>query len=143
MTQRYAFSPRLAAPDGNGPLMLPDFGLFAPRSGVGARSYTSAVSNGNRSKRKKPGGQNGAPATTGRTSRPLAWHQFQELNFSFYEEQPSDFINMRVELLSLMLCNEEQLAPAYAAERSIKGVQLAVQARPMRRSGIGICRRKR
>jgi hypothetical protein len=131
MTQGVCLPPRwVAAPDGIGPLMLPDFGLFDPRFGVGARSYTSAVSNGNRNKRKKPGGQKAAPATTGRTSRPLAWHQFQELNFSFYEEQPSDFINMRVELLSLMLCNEEQLAPAYAAERSIKGVQLGGASPP-------------
>jgi hypothetical protein len=39
-------------------------------------------------------------------SRPLAWQQFQELNFSFYEEVPSEFITMRIEVLSLMLCNE-------------------------------------
>src|SRR2546430_1237538 len=57
-------------------------------------------------------------------SRPLAWQQFQELNFSFYEEEPGEFITMRIEVLSLMLCNEPQLAPAYAAERSIKGVQI-------------------
>lgn len=56
--------------------------------------------------------------------RPLAWQQFQELNFSFYEEHPSEFIHMRIEVLSLMLCGEQQLAPAYAAERSIKGIRL-------------------
>ena len=123
--------------------MLPDFGLFAPRSGVGARSYTSAVGNGNRNKRKKPGGQKAAPATTGRTSRPLAWHQFQELNFSFDEEQPSDFINMRVELLSLMLCNEEHLHLRMPRNDLSRPCSSAVQARPMRKSGIGICRRKR
>lgn len=82
------------------------------------------MASGNRNKRAKSGGQTASNAPKGSASRPLAWHQYQELNFSFYEEQPSDFINMRVELLSLMLCNEEQLAPAYAAERSIKGVQL-------------------
>jgi hypothetical protein len=63
-------------------------------------------------------------------SRPLAWQQFQELNFSFYEEEPGEFITMRIEVLSLMLCNEPQLAPAYAAERSIKGVQIEGTAPP-------------
>lgn len=62
--------------------------------------------------------------------RPLAWHQFQELNYSFYEEEPSNFIYMRVELLSLMLCNEAQLAPAYAVDRSINGIQLGGSAPP-------------
>lgn len=59
-----------------------------------------------------------------RSSPPLAWQQFQELNFSFYEEHPYDFINMRIEVLSLMLCNEEQLTPVYAAERTLKGISL-------------------
>lgn len=66
------------------------------------------------------------PAQQGRPAqdRPLAWQHFQELNFSFYEEHPSEFIHMRIEVLSLMLCSEQQLAPAYAAERSIKGIRV-------------------
>lgn len=93
-------------------------------AGVGAVSYTPHVPNNKKNKRGNSAGHKAAPARTAPAARPLAWHQFQELNYSFYEEQPSDFINMRVELLSLMLCNEDQLAPAYAVERSINGVQL-------------------
>jgi hypothetical protein len=66
----------------------------------------------------------------GAKSRPLAWQQFQELNFTFYEERPSEFINMRIEVLSLMLCSGAQLAPAYADERLIKNVRLGGSTPP-------------
>jgi hypothetical protein len=84
------------------------------------------VSGGRNRSRKKSGRPKAAPTEASRAepNRPLAWHQFQELNFSFYQEHPSDFINMRIEVLSLMLCNEEQLGSAYAAERSINGIRL-------------------
>lgn len=62
--------------------------------------------------------------------RPLAWHQFPELNFSFYEEHPNDFINMRIEVLSLMLCDEEVLAAAYATPRRLKGLTLGSTTPP-------------
>ena len=84
------------------------------------------MGNRNRNKPKKSTQAKAAPSQKGQaaSARPLAWQQFQELNFSFYEEHPSDFINMRIEVLSLMLCNEQQLASAYAAERSINGIRL-------------------
>jgi hypothetical protein len=90
------------------------------------------ANNGNRSNQRKNSGgrpkQQKRPATTQQKApaptRHLAWQQFQELNFSFYEEQPYDFINMRIEVLSMMLCNDDELAPIYAVERSINGVQL-------------------
>ena len=63
-------------------------------------------------------------------TRPLAWQQFQELNFSFYEEHPSEFLYMRIEVLSLMLCNEQQLASAYAAERTINGIRIGSATPP-------------
>ena len=102
-------------------------------AGVGTVSYTPHVPDNKKNKRGNSGGQKAAPAKTAPAARPLAWHQFQELNYSFYQEQPSDFINMRVELLSLMLCNEEELAPAYAVERSINGVQLGGTTPPSAR----------
>jgi hypothetical protein len=76
---------------------------------------------------QKPAQKKAGPAKQGSAARdrPLAWQQFQELNFSFYEEHPSEFILMRIEVLSLMLCSEQQLEPAYAAERSIKGIRLS------------------
>ncbi|ORW02654.1 hypothetical protein AWC15_06620 [Mycobacterium lacus] len=46
------------------------------------------------------------------------------MNFSFYEERPSEFLHMRIEVLSLMLCNEQQLASAYAADRIVAGIQI-------------------
>jgi hypothetical protein len=89
-------------------------------------STLANVSNGNRKKSKKRTGRKAAPARKAQAAptRPLAWQQFQELNFSFYEEHPSEFIHMRIEVLSLMLCDEQQLAAAYAAERRINGIRL-------------------
>ncbi|TXH25665.1 MAG: hypothetical protein E6R06_08615 [Mycobacterium sp.] len=87
-----------------------------------AKGSTTAKKDGPTPKRKSK-----APAVA---RQPLAWQQFQELNFSFYEEHPSDFINMRIEVLSLMLCSEEVLAPAYATQRRIKGVTLGSTTPP-------------
>jgi hypothetical protein len=90
------------------------------------------VGHRNRNKPKKSTQPKAAPSQKGQaaSARPLAWQQFQELNFSFYEEHPSDFINMRIEVLSLMLCNEPQLASAYATERSINGIRLGATTPP-------------
>ncbi len=82
-----------------------------------------------RPKNKRNKARKAAPAGN-KPTRVLAWQQYQELNFSFYEEHPSEFINMRVEVLSLMLCDELQLSAAYGAERSIKGVQLGGSTPP-------------
>jgi hypothetical protein len=45
--------------------------------------------------------------------------QYPELNAMFYNADPAEFIKMRIESLSLMACADEQLAPAFGADRSI------------------------
>jgi hypothetical protein len=45
--------------------------------------------------------------------------QYPELNAMFYNADPAGFIKMRIESLSLMACSDEQLAPAFGADRSI------------------------
>ena len=52
----------------------------------------------------------GAPARPG---------HYPELNAMFYNADPAEFIKMRIESLSLMACTDEQLAPAFGADRSI------------------------
>jgi hypothetical protein len=54
--------------------------------------------------------------TTGRTLDP---RQFPELNAVFYGSDPAEYIKMRIESLSIMACDDEQLAPAFAADRHI------------------------
>jgi hypothetical protein len=73
-------------------------------------------------KKKKSGAEKPAPLP--------AWQQFNELNFSFYKEHPDEFLQMRIEALSLMLCDEQQLKSAYAAERSVKGVRVGATTPP-------------
>lgn len=48
--------------------------------------------------------------------------QFPELNATFYTARPADFINMRINMLSLVACSDEVLAPAFASERRIADV---------------------
>lgn len=45
--------------------------------------------------------------------------QFPELNATFYTARPAEFINMRINVLTLIACSEEQLSPVFGAERSI------------------------
>jgi hypothetical protein len=43
----------------------------------------------------------------------------QELNAVFYAADPAEFINMRIETLSLMACSDEQLTPVFGTDRMI------------------------
>jgi hypothetical protein len=45
--------------------------------------------------------------------------QYPELNATFYTARPAEFVNMRINVLSLIACTEEQLAPAFGADRKI------------------------
>jgi hypothetical protein len=45
--------------------------------------------------------------------------QYPELNAVFYGADPAEFIKMRIESLSLMACSDEQLTPAFSADRVI------------------------
>jgi hypothetical protein len=45
--------------------------------------------------------------------------QYPELNAMFYNADPAEFIKMRIESLSLMACTDEQISPAFGADRSI------------------------
>lgn len=51
--------------------------------------------------------------------RVLDARQFPELNAVFYSTDPSEFIKMRIESLSLMACPDDILAPAYGTGRPI------------------------
>ncbi|MEU6579578.1 hypothetical protein [Nocardia sp. NPDC046763] len=54
------------------------------------------------------------------SSRPvLARELFTELNATFYQDDPSEYLLTKIEALTLMLAPDEALAPAYAAERQI------------------------
>src|SRR5271167_2183590 len=54
--------------------------------------------------------------------RKLDSRQFPELNATFYSARPADFINMWVNVVSLMASSDELLAPAFRAERRIADV---------------------
>ena len=45
--------------------------------------------------------------------------QYPELNATFYTARPAEFVNMRINVLSLIACTDEQLAPAFGADRKI------------------------
>src|ERR1700694_2821928 len=45
--------------------------------------------------------------------------QYPELNATFYTAGPAEFINVRINVLSLMACSDEQLAPAFGSDRQI------------------------
>ncbi|MGO9103901.1 MAG: hypothetical protein ACLP9Y_32450 [Mycobacterium sp.] len=45
--------------------------------------------------------------------------QYPELNAVFYTADPAEFIKMRIESLSLMAASDEQLTPAFAADKMI------------------------
>jgi hypothetical protein len=47
--------------------------------------------------------------------RKLDPRQFPELNAAFYMADPADFIRMRIEVLSLMACEDEDLRRALIA----------------------------
>ncbi|SKU21678.1 hypothetical protein [Mycobacteroides abscessus] len=82
-----------------------------------------------RSQPKKHAGKAGAKPPV-HLGRPLAWQQYTELNFSFYQEHPSEYILMRLEVLSLMLAPTDRLEPAYAATRPLRGVWLGPTTPP-------------
>jgi hypothetical protein len=49
----------------------------------------------------------------------LARELFSELNATFYEDDPSEYLLTKIEAVALMLAPAEALAPAYASERVI------------------------
>lgn len=53
------------------------------------------------------------------TDPKLAYELFSELNATFYEGDPSEYLLLKIEAVTLMLAPDEVLAPAYASERRI------------------------
>ena len=49
----------------------------------------------------------------------LAYELFSELNATFYQDDPSEYLLVKIEAVTLMLAPAEALAPAYASERAI------------------------
>lgn len=66
----------------------------------------------NRSRSRKP--KAAAPA-----GPRLAHELFSELNATFYEDDPSEYLLTKIEAVTLMLAPAEALAPAYASERAV------------------------
>ena len=66
----------------------------------------------NRSRSRKP--KAAAPA-----GPRLAHELFSELNATFYEDDPSEYLLTKIEAVTLMLAPAEALAPAYASERVV------------------------
>ncbi|MDP7703356.1 hypothetical protein [Mycobacterium sp. TY815] len=56
------------------------------------------------------------------------------MNAVFYMADPADFIRMRTEALSLMACQDEDLQPAYGADRTIGTLRIAGTTPPTRES---------
>ena len=56
--------------------------------------------------------------------------QYPELNAVFYSADPAGFINMRIEALSLMACQDDKLAPAYRTDRRIGSVTFRANTVP-------------
>lgn len=79
--------------------------------GVGCSPYAALVTR-NRSKSRKP-----KPAST--PGPRLARELFSELNATFYEDDPSEYLLTKIEAVTLMLAPAEALAPAYASERAV------------------------
>lgn len=47
--------------------------------------------------------------------RRLAHELFSELNETYYEDDPSEYVLTKIEAVTLMLASDEALAPAYSA----------------------------
>jgi hypothetical protein len=47
----------------------------------------------------------------------LAHELFSELNATYYEDDPSEYVLTKIEAVTLMLASDEALAPAYSADR--------------------------
>lgn len=79
------------------------------RRSVGSPAYDAPVaSKRNRSRKSK------APA------RPkLAYELFSELNATFYEDDPSKYLIVKIEAVTLMLAPAEALTPVYDSERVV------------------------
>ncbi|MGV9836516.1 hypothetical protein ACWDUL_20335 [Nocardia niigatensis] len=79
------------------------------------------------SKRRSGKSQRSAP------DRPLlARELFTELNATFYQDDPSEYLLTKIEAVSLMLASDDALAPAYAAERRIGIARLGGMPVPSR-----------
>jgi hypothetical protein len=79
----------------------------------------------NRPHKAKPGGPAG---------RRLAPELFTELNATFYQDDPSDYLLTKVEALTLMLAPDEALAPVYASDRRIGVTHLGAMPVPSKES---------
>lgn len=78
---------------------------------VGPQPYASSMTNKrNRARKAKSKGPAGPR---------LAHELFSELNATFYEDDPSEYLLTKIEAVTLMLAPDEVLAPAYASERVI------------------------
>lgn len=64
------------------------------------------------------------------SGRKLDSRMFPELNAVFYTARPSEFINMRINALTLMACDEATLEPAFKTEREIGSVSFPGMAVP-------------
>ena len=49
----------------------------------------------------------------------LAYELFSELNATFYEDDPSEYLLVKIEAVTLMLAPAEALTPAYESERVV------------------------
>ncbi|MEI4742005.1 hypothetical protein [Rhodococcus erythropolis] len=61
---------------------------------------------------------------------PLTPAQFPELNGMFYNADPAEYLKMRIESLSLMLCGDDALRPAFSSTREIGVVTLEAADTP-------------
>jgi hypothetical protein len=74
---------------------------------VGPPPYDAPVANKRNRSRK-----GNAPA-----GPKLAYELFSELNATFYEDDPSEYLLVKIEAVTLMLAPAEALTPAYESER--------------------------
>jgi hypothetical protein len=82
--------------------------------------------------RYRGGGQRKSWEKNDPHGRKLDPRQFPELNAVFYTADPAAFIKMRIEALSLMACDDESLAPAFASNRMIGSVSFGGMPVPSR-----------
>lgn len=57
--------------------------------------------------------------------RTLDAKQFPELSARFYSARPANFITLRVNMLSLLACSADLIAPAFASERRIGNIRMS------------------
>jgi hypothetical protein len=77
-----------------------------------------------RNRPRKPKGQGPEPR--------LAHELLSELNATYYEDDPSEYLHTRIEVVTLMLASEEALTPACTADRIIGATRRAKTPVPPR-----------